>query len=45
MKAKKIIVFGSNSFAARSFIKFALNLGYHITATSRSDEIKKIFKI
>jgi dTDP-glucose 4,6-dehydratase len=45
MKKDKIILFGSNSFAGRSFIKYALDYGYHVTATSRSNEIKEEFRI
>jgi dTDP-glucose 4,6-dehydratase len=45
MKIDKIIVFGSNSFAGRSFVKYCLERKYHVTATSRSKEIKKPFRI
>jgi len=45
MSKDKIIVFGSNSFAGRSFVKYCLELKYHITATSRSSEIKGAFRI
>ena len=45
MKKDKIIIFGSNSFAGRSFIKYCLEHKYHVTATSRSDEIKRSFRI
>jgi dTDP-glucose 4,6-dehydratase len=45
MNKNKLIVFGSNSFAGRSFIKYALNYGYHVTATSRSNEIKENYRI
>jgi dTDP-4-dehydrorhamnose reductase len=45
MKIDKIIVFGSNSFAGRSFVKYCLECKYHVTATSRSKETKKPFRI
>ena len=46
MKKKiKIAVFGSNSYAGRAFIKYALKKGYSIFASSRSKEIKKTFRI
>ena len=45
MKIDKIIAFGSNSFAGRSFVKYCLELNYHVTATSRSNEIKKSCRI
>ena len=45
MKIDKIIVFGSNSFAGRSFIKYCLEHKHNVTATSRSKEIKKPFRI
>lgn len=45
MRKDKIIVFGSNSFAGRSFVKYCLECNYHVTATSRSKEIKKPFRI
>jgi dTDP-glucose 4,6-dehydratase len=45
MRKDKIIVFGSNSFAGRSFVKYCLELKYDITATSRSSEIKGAFRI
>lgn len=45
MRKDKIIIFGSNSFAGRSFVKYCLELNYHVTATSRSKEIKKPFRI
>lgn len=45
MRKDKIIVFGSNSFAGRSFVKYCLELNYHITATSRSNEISGAFRI
>jgi len=45
MKKDKIILFGSNSFAGRSFVKYCLKKDYHVTATSRSNEVKRKFKI
>ena len=45
MKKNKIILFGSNSFAGRSFVKYCLKKGYHITATSRSTEVKRKLRI
>jgi dTDP-glucose 4,6-dehydratase len=45
MKKNKIILFGSNSFAGRAFIKYCLKKGYHVTATSRSSEVKRKFRI
>ena len=45
MKKNKIILFGSNSFAGRSFVKYCLEKGWHVTASSRSVEVKKKFRI
>ena len=45
MKKDKIILFGSNSFAGRSFVKYCLKKKYHVTATSRSSEVKRKFRI
>jgi dTDP-glucose 4,6-dehydratase len=45
MRKNKIILFGSNSFAGRSFVKYCLERKYHITATSRSSEIKGALRI
>ena len=45
MEKNKIILFGSNSFAGRSFINHCLKQGYHVTATSRSTEVKRKFRI
>lgn len=45
MKKDKIILFGSNSFAGRSFVKYCLKKDYNVTATSRSNEVKGKFRI
>lgn len=43
-KAKPILVFGSNSFSASSFIDNLLTQGYKVIGISRSKEIELVFR-
>jgi dTDP-glucose 4,6-dehydratase len=43
-KVKTILVIGSNSFSASSFINFLLTQGYKVIGIGRSKEIEKIFR-
>jgi len=43
-KAKPILVFGSNSFSASSFIDNLLTLGHKVIGISRSKEIEIVFR-
>jgi len=43
-KAKPILVIGSNSFSASSFIDYLLTQGYKVVGVGRSKEVKIVFR-
>ena len=41
---KPILILGSNSFSATSFIDYLLSAGYKVIGVSRSEEVARVFR-